>query len=153
MLSKISITDFSGNNRTQRLYRHRKAPPRRIVKRRLGDHATDLRVTVLIAGGKVTVLRNAGERARKRRVYLHRQEAKVFKKKNQSDLSSPPGLATCPLLRGLAFQASVCLLDAELTHHRLHFKLYAELSGEPLHRRWQRCRLLARPSPSPHLRY
>ena len=59
------MTDFSGNNRTQRLCRHRKAPSRRIVERRTGDPATDSRVTVLIAEGKGTALRNAEARRRR----------------------------------------------------------------------------------------
>ena len=47
---------------TQRLYRHRKAPPRRIAKRRTGDPATGLRVTVFIVEGKVAALKNAEAR-------------------------------------------------------------------------------------------
>ena len=55
----ISITGFSGNIRTQRLYRHRKKPPRRIVERRTGDPATDSRVPASAAEGRVTALRTA----------------------------------------------------------------------------------------------
>ena len=55
---------------TQRICRHRKALQRRIAEKRTGDPATDSRVTVLIAEGKFTALRNAGVRLRRSKKLL-----------------------------------------------------------------------------------
>ena len=49
-----------GQQHTQRCYRHREAPPRRIAEIRRGDRATDLRVIASTAEGRVTALRIAG---------------------------------------------------------------------------------------------
>ena len=61
----ISITYLSGSSTTQRIYRHREAPPRQIAERRRGDRATDLRLTASTADGRVTALRTAGARRRR----------------------------------------------------------------------------------------
>ena len=65
-----SITGFSGNSKTQRLYRHRKAPPRWVAERRSGDRANDLRVTASTAEGSVTALRVAGARRISKKVEM-----------------------------------------------------------------------------------
>ena len=44
------ITGFSGSSTTQRYYRHREAPLRRIAERSKGDRATVSRVTFLNCG-------------------------------------------------------------------------------------------------------
>ena len=54
---------FSSSSRTQRLYFHRKAPPRRIAER-TGDPATDSRATSSSAEGRVAALRTAEARRR-----------------------------------------------------------------------------------------
>ena len=59
------MTDFSGNSRTQRFCRHRKALPRRVAEIRTGNPATDSRVTASTAEGRVTALRIAGTRRRR----------------------------------------------------------------------------------------
>ena len=52
---------FSGSNKTQKICRHRKVPPRRItVRERTGDPVTSSRITILIAGERDATLRNTG---------------------------------------------------------------------------------------------
>ena len=74
----INITGFSGNSRTQRFSRHRKAPPRWIVERTTGNLATDSRITASTAERRVATLRIAG--AQRRRLPKSRDDAAADKK-------------------------------------------------------------------------